>query len=118
MFSLNPNNNIAESFRRFGIDENTTSVLVIKVSMIPTITREFVQRHLDSIIEGTAVQFSDENIRMMTDFAKVRKVYRLADSRSKPRGKVGGQPGPNDAEKNMTEIQSAILGAMALRGAT
>lgn len=109
---------IAESFTRFGIDESTTSVLVVKVSITPTVTHESVQQHLNSIIEGTAVQFSNENIRATTDFAKVRKVYRLTDSRGKNQGKVGNRLEVDDAEKNMTEIESAILGAIALRGAT
>ncbi|KAI9784363.1 MAG: hypothetical protein M1816_000887 [Peltula sp. TS41687] len=109
---------ITESFKRFGIDDSTTSVLVIKVSTTPTITHESVQQHLDSVIEGTAVQFSNENIRAMTDFAKVRKVYKLNDSSGKKRGKAGDQLGTDGAEQNMTEIESAILGAIALRGAT
>ncbi|KAF8865235.1 CGI-121-domain-containing protein [Acephala macrosclerotiorum] len=32
VFSLSPNNNIAESFRRFGIQPTTTSLLLIKIS--------------------------------------------------------------------------------------
>ncbi|KAI9684153.1 MAG: hypothetical protein M1829_003423 [Trizodia sp. TS-e1964] len=137
VFSLSPNNNIAESFRRFGITATTTSLLAIKVSTSPTaITRESVQQHLDQSVIGTAVTFSDESLCSITDVERVKKIYKLNtinDTSRKPSNRYRGSKakhtdateapppeavnigGPTDDWK---EMEVAILGLMALRGAT
>ncbi|KAI9845553.1 MAG: hypothetical protein M1837_004650 [Sclerophora amabilis] len=129
VFSLSPNNNIAESFRRFGIDENTTSLLVVKVSTAPSITHESVQQHLSAVVEGTALEFSDENLCTLTDLAKVRKLYKLNSVSSKQAGVANTKTGDRKEERKANgvshpdanefkEVEAAILGAIALRGAS
>ncbi|KAI9821134.1 MAG: hypothetical protein M1827_003868 [Pycnora praestabilis] len=127
VFSLSMNNNIAESFRRFGISDATTSLLIIKVSTHPSITHESIQQHLQSTIEGSELRFSDETLNAKTDLARVRKIYKLhAPSNSgagggKGKGGVTGQmngiEGHKSAEEERKELEVAVLGLIALRGA-
>ncbi|MCJ1223807.1 hypothetical protein MMC12_000450 [Toensbergia leucococca] len=122
VFALSPNNNIAESFRRFGIADTTTDVLVIKLSLSPDITHKSVEEHLRSSIEGTPVEFCDETLAQLVDPAKVRKIYKLnaaaaaAKPASKKRGGVVSDLQSDQLEGK--ELEYAILGMMALRGAS
>ncbi|KAI9850024.1 MAG: hypothetical protein M1838_006197, partial [Thelocarpon superellum] len=87
VFALSPNNNISEALSRFGIGEHTTSLLVVKVSTVPEVSSRSVQQHLDKVLEGTPVDFSDENLHSMTDLARVRKVYKLQEGARKVQGR-------------------------------
>ncbi|KAH8596659.1 kinase binding protein CGI-121-domain-containing protein [Bisporella sp. PMI_857] len=113
VFSLSPNNNIAESFRRFGITPTTTNLLIMKVSTpsLPT-TSEAVQDHLVASIQGIQVAFGDEVLAGMTDLARVRKIYKLNSSSAK------GAKISVSADVEKKELEMVILGSMALRGAT
>ncbi|KAI4140277.1 MAG: hypothetical protein L6R39_005866 [Caloplaca ligustica] len=133
VFCLSMNNNIAESFRRFGISPTTTSLYAVKVSKAPSVNAETVHRHLSESIEGNQLPFDDAEIARLTDIAKLRKIYKLIDTvkgGSKTgsqrgrgsRNEVGGSTMANgdtekkDAEKK--ELEMMVLGLMALRGAT
>ncbi|KAB8304130.1 hypothetical protein EYC80_003550 [Monilinia laxa] len=126
VFSLSMNNNIAESFRRFGITPSTTSLLILKVA--PASSAPQIASHLSSVIEGQAVEFDDEVLRSTTDIARVRKLYKLNSGG----GAGGGKKGVNangkangatasaseKEEDERKELEIMVLGAMALRGAT
>lgn len=119
VFSLSPNNNIAESFRRFGITPTTTNLLVVKVSTPsqPT-TAHTIQSHLTANLEGDQVEFSDEVLSTMTDLARVRKIYKLNNVGGG--GGKGGKAVVNGTGKGCgegKELEMLILGSMALRGA-
>ncbi|TVY28343.1 EKC/KEOPS complex subunit [Lachnellula hyalina] len=105
VFSLSPNNNIAESFRRFGITATTENLLVVKVGG----GREEVKRHLEGAVEGEAVGG-------MLDVGKVRKVYKLNSGGGG--GKKGLGNGVVNEEEERRELEVFVLGAMALRGAS
>ena len=94
---------IAESFRRFGIQDTTTNVLAIKVGS----EADNVQSHLMQHVEGTPVEFSDEVITEMCDAAKVKKIYRVDLQDLTRKG---------DAETARREAEAFVLGAMALKG--
>jgi EKC/KEOPS complex subunit CGI121/TPRKB len=94
---------IAESFRRFGIQDTTTNILAIKVSD----DAESVQSHLQQHVEGTLVEFSDQTIAGTSAPAKIKKIYKV--DISQPSNKDG-------AEKARAEAEAFILGAMALKG--
>ncbi|EKD18171.1 uncharacterized protein L3040_007654 [Drepanopeziza brunnea f. sp. 'multigermtubi'] len=133
VFSLSPNNNIAESFRRFGLTPTTSSLLVLKLS---TPTHPFlasaVQAHLASAIDGEAVPLTDDSLRAVTDVARVRKLYKLnaagagggggGKKKMKDAGVIGGVvDGGRSAEKEeeeRRELEVLVLGAMALRSVT
>ena len=116
----------------FGITATSTSVIAIKLSTGPFITASSVAEHLSLSVEGMSVTFNDGNLAPFTDEAKVRKLYRLSGagkegSKGKRRRKDGSEEGSaavdgvgradRDPEKERKELEIAILGLMALRGA-
>ena len=85
-------------------------------------------------MKGTPVIFDDQVIASLTDVAKVRKLYKLNGggedgSKSKRRRKDGTEEGSRmgddvvemngtgDVGKERKELEVAVLGLMALRGA-
>ncbi|CAO1605510.1 hypothetical protein XANCAGTX0491_009027 [Xanthoria calcicola] len=121
VFCLSINNNIAESFRRFGVSPATTSLYAIKLSTTPSVTASTVQQHLLDSIEGNPVPFSDVEIAKFTDIGKVRKAYKLSDTRKKSGGgsaKGLGNSHSCSGEAERSGLEGMVLGLMALRGAT
>ncbi|EON95898.1 putative kinase binding protein cgi-121 protein [Phaeoacremonium minimum UCRPA7] len=111
--SLSASNNIAEAYRRYGITAETTSVIIVKV-VFPTDARpeppsaEHIWKHLQDNVTGSLVPFTDDEISGSTDWAKVRKYYKL-----------NGAPslnGLHDEVLKTKEAEMLVLGAMALRG--
>ncbi|KAI4720210.1 CGI-121-domain-containing protein [Aureobasidium sp. EXF-10727] len=98
VFSFSPNNNIAESFRRFGISDTTQHVLAIKV-LSSDITAESVSQHLHQNIEGDQVDVSDAEFSELADQTK--------------KGPVNGTV---SKEAEIKELETSILGVMALKG--
>lgn len=92
---------IAESFRRFGIQDDTKTILAIKVGG----DEAAVRQHLLSHVEGTAVPLTDEALAHLHDAARIRKIYRL-DAPKK--GEAAAQLGK--------EAEAFIVGSMALKG--
>ncbi|KAK0509046.1 hypothetical protein JMJ35_008417 [Cladonia borealis] len=134
VFSLGANNNIAQSLRSFGITAMTSNLLAIKLSTDPSITSLTVSQHLSTSIKGTLVEFSDANLANTADIAKIKKLYRLGGigddgNKGRRRRKDGSEEGShlsdglNDkekgggAERERKELEVAILGLVALRGA-
>ncbi|KAH8813078.1 kinase binding protein CGI-121-domain-containing protein [Xylogone sp. PMI_703] len=119
VFSLSPNNNIAESFRRFGVQATTQNLLVMKVSTpARPVTAEMVQAHLNQAIEGEQITFGDGNLSDMTDIARVKKVYKL-NTVSSVNGdalKKAVANGDGKGKDWRGELEVLLLGAMALRG--
>lgn len=64
-------------------------------------------------MEGQPTPFSDESLARISDVAEIRKIYKLGASNAKP-GEVNVQASDSERE----EMEIAILGAMALRGAS
>ncbi|KAF1990505.1 CGI-121-domain-containing protein [Aulographum hederae CBS 113979] len=111
------NNNIATSFRTFGITPATTSLLAIKVSS--TLTTEQIQSHLQEHVQGTSLPFSDASIAELNDLSKIRKIYKLDQPAGKPGGARQGKKGKNadqSAGEGRREMEAVVLGMMALRG--
>ena len=93
-----------------------------------------MSQHLSASIKGTLVQFSDANLANTADIAKIRKLYKLGgggdDGNQRKRRRKDGSEEGNDlidgvgdrdkgggAERERKELEVAILGLMALRGA-
>ncbi|PQE31470.1 hypothetical protein CJF32_00008080 [Rutstroemia sp. NJR-2017a WRK4] len=124
VFSLSPNNNIAESFRRFGITPTTTSLIVIKIA--PASAAGSIAEHLGAVVEGDAVEFTDAELSALVDVKRVKKVYKLGAASAGGGGGKGGKKGADvngvgqvkSEEDERKELGIAVLGMMALRGAT
>ncbi|KAJ5748536.1 uncharacterized protein N7511_010232 [Penicillium nucicola] len=113
VFSFNSTNNIAESFRRFGIADTTKDLLVVKVSVSPEITHESVAAHLSATVQGTSVPFDDQTLAEVSDINKIKKVYKLGALPSPPKA-TDQSNGTNDELKQ--RLENALLAAIALRG--
>ncbi|KAJ6079420.1 hypothetical protein N7467_009173 [Penicillium canescens] len=113
VFSFNSTNNIAESFRRFGIADSTKDLLVVKVSVSPEITHESVAAHLGASVQGTSVPFDDQTLSEVSDVSKIKKVYKLGALPSPPKA-TDQSNGTNDELKQ--RLENALLAAIALRG--
>jgi EKC/KEOPS complex subunit CGI121/TPRKB len=124
VFALSPNNNIGEAFRKFGIGDTTLDLLVIKVSTSPSVTSESVRSHLESVVDGTCADFNDESLQITSDLGKIGKAYKIASSVSSKgqirpsKSHMSGMAGIDPVAKERKELEIAILGAIALRGAT
>jgi len=114
VFALSPNNNIAESFRRFGISDATTSLIAVKI--IPTNGTEddqvasvaAVSNHLKASIEGDPLLVTESNLAVLSDVPKICKIYKV-ENKTTPNGlsSTAGRIG---------KIEGTILGIMAIKG--
>lgn len=113
---------IASSFRTFGILPATRSLIVVKITTDPSVTASDISQHLTVSIEGTTIDFNDDNISKFTDLGKVRKIYKLNESTKAARQpkKRGAHEAQAVSEKyqvdDRKEMEVVILGMMALRG--
>src|SRR3989440_61570 len=82
VFALSPNNNIGEAFRKFGIGDTSSDLLVIKVTTSPSVTLESVRNHLQSAVEGKSLDFNNQNLQAVSDLTKIRKAYKIASNMS------------------------------------
>jgi EKC/KEOPS complex subunit CGI121/TPRKB len=73
------------------------------------------------VVIGTPVEFSDNTLSEMTDIARVKKNYKLNTSQNvSPSKRIDAQANGIDGIKlgERKELETAIIGAMALRGAS
>ncbi|KAI5203212.1 hypothetical protein E4T42_01573 [Aureobasidium subglaciale] len=102
---------IAESFRRFGISDTTQHVLAIKVLSGSNIAAESVSKHLQENIDGEQVEVSDAILADLADQARLRKIYKL-----NVQAKKGAANGTTSPVSEIKELETSILGVMALKG--
>jgi EKC/KEOPS complex subunit CGI121/TPRKB len=129
-----------DAFRKFGIQDSTTNLLVIKVpvpstnssarSVEPSITttttpsipsQENIEKHLQTSVQGISLHFDDETLASFCDVPKVKKAYKIAlppTATKMKRGEGDLNGGVQDDKSEWKVLERAILGAMALRGAT
>jgi EKC/KEOPS complex subunit CGI121/TPRKB len=130
VFRLSPNNNIGESYKKFGLSDTTTNLIAVKLPLMTSssdkwvvdqgITNQSVSQHLGSVVEGTSVEIGEEGVELGQgcDVEKVRKVYKLSAESGAKKGKKGvAVNGDGDAEKHARrDMESVILGTIALKG--
>lgn len=99
---------------------------MIKVGTTPDITHESVEEHLNAVIEGRAVEFSDVEHRRTVDVGKVRKIYKLNGTGDKGKKSKrqsleevsNGSERDTGGDAEAKALEVAILGLIALRGAS
>ncbi|KAJ5988789.1 hypothetical protein N7481_003999 [Penicillium waksmanii] len=111
VFSLNPANNIADSFRKFGVADSTKDLLAVKVSVSPEITRDSVAAHLEASVQGTPVTFDDQTLSEISDVTRIKKMFKLGALPS-PGDKTSGTQDTNAKR----QLEMSLVGAIALRG--
>ncbi|NXG70590.1 TPRKB protein, partial [Baryphthengus martii] len=78
IFSLSPNNNITDAFKKFGISDSDTAVLIV------TVVNKKTPVNLEDIasqVEGQ--QVSLDELPQLTDTAKVKKMYKITPQEEK-----------------------------------
>ncbi|KAG5992804.1 hypothetical protein E4U54_003544 [Claviceps lovelessii] len=116
VLSLNPSNNISDSYRRFGISPSTKDLLVVKVttwsdssdSSSPSLSRDSIQTHLTTHVRGDATDATDANIALVTDLAKIRKYYKLNG--------VAWLDVIKDEKIRCSALDTLVVSSIALRG--
>jgi EKC/KEOPS complex subunit CGI121/TPRKB len=132
VFRLSPNNNIGESYKKFGLSDTTTTLIAVKLPLKSagdgkdwvldeSITNESVSEHLGKVVEGTSVPVGEngEELGEACDVEKVRKVYKIGGEGAGKKGKKGAAVNGDGEEKKAEErrvMESVILGTIALKG--
>ncbi|NXW27603.1 TPRKB protein, partial [Phaetusa simplex] len=78
IFSLSPNNNISDAFKKFGISDSDTAVLIVLV------TDEGKTVNVEDIasrVEGQ--QVSLDELPRLSDTAKIKKLYKITPQEEK-----------------------------------
>ena len=92
---------IAESFRRFGLQDGSKDIVAVKVGG----DRAAVEAHLLENVKGTPQTLIDNHLASTQDVARIRKIYRL------------DAPKKGEAATLLsTEAEAFVLGSMALKG--
>ncbi|OPJ77724.1 EKC/KEOPS complex subunit TPRKB [Patagioenas fasciata monilis] len=78
IFSLSPNNNISDAFKKFGISDSDTAVLIVLV-----VDREKPVNLEDVASQVEGQQVSLDELPQLTDTAKVKKMYKITPQEEK-----------------------------------
>jgi EKC/KEOPS complex subunit CGI121/TPRKB len=109
---------IAESFRRFGILDTTTSLIAVKI--IPAVGSEedqaasvtAVSNHLKASIAGDPLPFTESSLAHLSDVPKICKIYKVEDKN----GSSTTSNGLNATADRISQLEGTILGIMAIKG--
>ena len=89
-----------------------------------TVLFDGVNNHLRNSVQGTPTEFNDENLQVISNLSKISKAYKVnlvvstIGEGKKSRKEVNEVPGINHEPDERRRIEVAVLGAIALRGAT
>ncbi|CAI9545099.1 unnamed protein product [Staurois parvus] len=78
IFNLSPTNNISEAFRKFGLSDSDSGVLVV---LTDDGTKALNSQEITSHVDGQQVPLAE--LSQLTDITKVRKMYKLTTEEDK-----------------------------------
>ncbi|KAF9518406.1 hypothetical protein BS47DRAFT_1338337 [Hydnum rufescens UP504] len=85
LFALNPSNNITEAIKRFGINDKTQALILVRVGNVDetvdgraagTLDDNAVFDRMKSLVQGRPINL-EEGIEHATDWDMVKKIYKL-----------------------------------------
>jgi EKC/KEOPS complex subunit CGI121/TPRKB len=114
---------IAESFRRFGVQDTTTSLIAIKI--IPNVPAGSAEEqseiarialHLQTHVQGGPTSFTDETLAEVSDVDRIRKMYKapLPQIPKGSKGVVSNGVASQAAQK--LDLEAILIGSMAIKG--
>ncbi|CAK7897173.1 EKC/KEOPS complex subunit Cgi121p [[Candida] anglica] len=107
IFSLSPVNNIMDALKRFGVDQDCSNLVAIKI--VPTkenVDFEEIHKHLIKILPGAKPEsLSDDVLYTTVDIPKFKKLYKLNDAVLS-----------NDPKGIQTELTRLAVSTCQLRG--
>lgn len=68
LWALNPTNNISEAIRRYGVSDNTTALIVVRIG---TCNMD-IQKPMETAVAGTLRPMT--SLGALTDWASIKKV--------------------------------------------
>ncbi|CCF57559.1 hypothetical protein KAFR_0C05680 [Kazachstania africana CBS 2517] len=94
LLCLSPTSNIGDAFKKFGILDNSTSIIAVHIgAKKEEINYDFIQ--------GTCIEFTDENLGRLADKDYISKIYKLEKT---------FRPETN------SDLSRAVVDAILLRG--
>ncbi|CCD23738.1 Cgi121p NDAI_0C00770 [Naumovozyma dairenensis CBS 421] len=100
LFCLSPTSNIGDAFKKFGIKDDSKNVICLKV-LSNGESLDDVNKEVLDVVDGTMIEFNDDNLKDMYDVTLVRKIYKLEKD---------FQPATT------TELSRALVNAIQIRG--
>lgn len=79
LLNLSPVNVISDAIKRFGILDDCSNTVVVKV-ILPDDDAEQIQKELTDLVDGENVAITDEILLELVDVSKFKKVYKLNDA--------------------------------------
>lgn len=77
-----------------------------------------MKNHLDAAFEGESVELCDQNLASITDLIRLRKAYKLSLPAGSRGNKKQSESQEIEDESSVGELEMALLGLIALKGAT
>lgn len=77
-----------------------------------------MKNHLDAAFEGESVELCDQNLASITDLIRLRKAYKLSLPARSGVNKKQSESQEIEDESSVGELEMALLGLIALKGAT
>ncbi|AET39195.1 Cgi121p Ecym_4116 [Eremothecium cymbalariae DBVPG len=71
VLSLSPTSNIGDALRSFGIQEDSSVLILVRVASMDESSEE---RDFSSLIEGSEIELSDDNLRKYADIELIKRV--------------------------------------------
>ncbi|XP_062862929.1 EKC/KEOPS complex subunit TPRKB [Trichomycterus rosablanca] len=78
IYNLSPTNNISEAFKRFGISDSDSAVLIV---LVHNKEKAFSKDEVQSKVDGQ--QLPADQISTLTDTAKIKKLYKITPEEEK-----------------------------------
>ena len=117
VFCLGFNNNIGQTLNTFGISEQTSELLVLKIvcpslGLSPGLSGGDVWDHLKGSVEGEVREYGEVEMGTCCDVEKVRRVYKLGGDRGQSakgrRRKDGGSEGARLGANDVKGAETAV----------